>query len=39
MLNLTQRLSLGCTIIVGLTACLVLVTHKANAGARLIPME
>ncbi len=32
MLNLTQRLILGCTIIVGLTACLVLVTHKALAA-------
>jgi signal transduction histidine kinase len=32
MLNLTQRLILGCTIIVGLTACLVLATHKALAA-------
>ena len=33
MLNLTQRLILGCTIVVGLIAGLVLVTHKALAAA------
>ncbi len=32
MLNLTQRLILGCTIVVGLIAGLVLVTHKALAA-------
>jgi hypothetical protein len=33
MLNLTQRLILGCVLMVGLIAVLVAVTHKALATA------
>src|ERR1035441_5110836 len=33
MLNLTQRLILGCTLIIGLTAGLVLAAHNALAAA------
>ena len=33
MLNLTQRLILGCTLVIGLTAGLVLATHNALAAA------